>query len=317
MNGAPALIIGSAGQDGRLLAEQLAGQGREVIACGREHVEGDGLAPRQSDLNDAEWVVDLIAQARPAEVYYLAALHHSAEEVAGNDGALFAAMLEVNTQGLVNVLEAIRTHSPATRLFYAASSHVFGKPATSPQNEATPLNPITPYGISKAAGIFACRRYREAHGVFASVGILYNHESPLRQPQFLSAKITRAVAENSIGIRRELVLGDLDAIADWGYAPDYTRAMQLILASSAADDFVIATGIPHTVREFVKIAFSTVGLDYHLYVRTDPTLLQRDNGVLLGNSDRLQRATGWHPSITFETMVRKLVEHQLNTFKGN
>lgn len=313
MSRAPALIIGSAGQDGRLLAEQLANRGRALITCGRECIQGAGLSFGQPHLNDPEWVIDLIAQNRPAEVYYLAALNYSSEESAGNDRGLLAAMLAVNTQNLVNVLEAIRSHSPASRVFYAASAHVFGKPDTSPQNEDTPIRPTAPYGISKAAGIFACRRYREAHGVFASAGILYNHESSLRPSQFLSAKIARSVAEIRVGSRRELILGDLDAIADWGYAPDYTRAMQLIIGASAPDDFVIATGIPHTVREFAEVAFSAVGLNYNDYVSVDPTLLRRDNGALVGDSTRLRRVTGWRPSITFEAMVRNLVEHQLVT----
>lgn len=308
---APVLIIGSAGQDGRLLAEQLAGQGRTVIACTRDSIGGPGLAPERPCLYDPQWVARLVGQIRPAEVYYLAALHHSAEETAGNDGTVFAAMLAVNTQGVVNVLEAIRRQSPATRLFYAASAHVFGCPTASPQDEDTPISPTTPYGISKAAGMFACRHYREAHGLFAVTGILYNHESILRPQRFLSAKIARAVAEIRAGIRQELVLGNLDAVADWGYAPNYTQAMQAMLSQDTARDFVIATGIAHTVREFAEIAFARAGLDYRDHVCTDPSLLQCNHGALVGDPARLQRATGWRPSITFEAMVHALVDYQL------
>lgn len=308
---ASSLIIGSAGQDGQLLTDLLISQGRSVITCSRDTVSGPGISPAKPHLNDPTWVARLINETRPAQMYYLAAMHHSSEELASNDGSAFASMLEVNVQCLVNVLEAIRNYSPATRVFYAASAHIFGVPSVSPQDEDTPVQPTTLYGISKAAGMFSCRYYRDVYGIFSVAGILYNHESALRPPKFLSAKIARAVAEIKAGTRRELVLGNLDAMVDWGYAPDYVRAMQMMLTQNTAEDFVIATGIAHSVRDFAEIAFASVGLDYREYVRTDSSLLQRNHGAMVGNPARLQRGTGWRPSIGFEAMVRQLVNRQL------
>lgn len=305
------LVIGSAGQDGRLLIDMLASQGRPVVACSRNIISGPGLSSQKPRLDDPAWVATLISETRPEHIYYLAAIHHSSEDRASNDGAAFSSMYAVNTQGLVNVLEAIRNCSPATRIFYAASAHIFGNPTVCPQDEDTPVQPTTLYGISKTAGMFSCRYYRNVHGIFAVTGILYNHESTLRPPQFLSAKIARSVAEIKVGIRQELVLGSLDTVADWGYAPDYVRAMQLTLEQPVAQDYVVATGNSNTVRDFAEIAFDSVGLDYRDYVRTDASLLQRDHGAMVGNSGRLRGATGWRPSIKFDAMIRQLVANQL------
>ena len=307
------LIIGSSGQDGQILAESLLKKGQTVICCSRDLISGPGFAETQPRLRDPAWVADLIGRIRPAYVYYLAAIHHSSEESVSNDGAIFASMMEINTQSLVNFLEAIRIYSPKTRLFYASSSHVFGRPLVYPQDEQTPVQPTTLYGISKAAAMFTCNYYRQVHDVFAVSGILYNHESALRSPKFLSSKITRAVAEIRAGNRSELVLGNLDAVADWGYAPDYTEAMQAMLELSFPEDYVIATGIGHTVREFADIAFSSADLDYRDYVRSESTLLVRDQGVLIGNPHRLKRATGWSATINFDEMVKQLVAYQLKS----
>lgn len=310
------LVIGSAGQDGRLLIDLFASQGRPVITCTRNIISGPGVPPEKPRLDDPAWTSALIRKTRPEHVYYLAAINHSSEDHASNDGAAFASMYAVNTQGLVNVLEAIRNCSPITRIFYAASAHIFGNPTVCPQDEDTPVKPTTLYGISKTAGMLSCRYYRNVYGIFAVAGILYNHESTLRPPQFLSAKIAKAVAEIKAGSRQELVLGSLDAVVDWGYAPDYVRAMQAMLEQPTAEDFVVATGTSHTVRDFAEIAFDSVGLDYRHFVRTDESLLQREHGAMVGNPARLQSATGWRPSITFEEMVRLLVARQLNKING-
>jgi GDPmannose 4,6-dehydratase len=307
------LIIGSSGQDGQILAESLAKKGWAVVCCSRDLISGPGFAEMRPRLHDPAWVADLISRLHPVHIYYLAALHHSSEECVSNDGAIFTSMMAVNTQGLVNVLEAIRIYSPQTRLFYASSSHVFGRPFIYPQDEETPVQPITLYGITKAAAMFACNYYRQAHDVFAVSGILYNHESALRSPKFLSAKITRAVAEIKAGTRSDLILGNLDAVADWGYAPDYVEAMQAMLELSFPEDFVIATGIGHTVREFADIAFSSADLDYRDYVRSESTLLVRNQGALIGNPHRLKRATGWSATINFDEMVKQLVACQLKS----
>lgn len=303
---ASSIIIGSSGQDGKILAKSLEKKGQAVICCSRDLISGPGITQMRPSLHDPEWVKDLIGRIRPAYVYYLAAIHHSSEESASNDGAIFASMMAVNSHGLINVLEAIRIYSPKTRLFYASSSHIFGRPLTYPQDEETPVQPTTPYGISKVAGMFFCNYYRQLHNLFAVSGILYNHESEFRPPQFLSTKIARAVSEIKAGTLSELTLGNLDAVADWGYAPDYMEAAQAILELEVPENFIIATGIPHTVREFADIAFSSVGLNYRDYVR-ESTVLMRDQGALIGNPQRLKRATGWDVTINFDSMVRHLV----------
>lgn len=307
------LIIGSSGQDGQILAESLLKKGQAVICCSRDLISGPGFTEMKPRLHNPKWVADLIGKIRPAYVYYLAAIHHSSEESVSNDGAIFASMMEVNTQGLVNILEAIRVYSPKTRLFYASSSHIFGRSLAYPQDEETPVQPTTIYGISKVAGMFACNYYRQVHNLFAVSGILYNHESALRPPQFLSAKIARAVSEIKAGTRSELILGNLDSLADWGYAPDYMEAIQAILELKIPENYVIATGIAHTVREFAEIAFSSVDLDYRDYVRTESTVLVRDQGVLIGNPQRLKSATGWGATISFDAMVKQLVAYQLKS----
>jgi GDPmannose 4,6-dehydratase len=209
----------------------------------------------------------------------------------------------------LNFLEAARVKSPKSRLFFASSSRVFGAPPSSPQDETTPLNPECVYGITKAAGQRCVRYYRQAHGLFAAAGILYNHESPLRAPAFVTTKIVRGAVAIRRGQQSKLVLGDLDAEADWGYAPDYVDAMRQILRLPAADDFVIASGASHTVRNFVEAAFGLVGLDWNAYVEVAPGLISgQRRSSLVGNTAKLTAATGWKPSVSFTELVRILVQ---------
>lgn len=313
-----AIVVGSAGQDGTLLSELLLGQDYEVIGLGRTATAnscGDWCGAPVA-ITDSRAVSALIANTRPDEVYFLAAHHHSSEDDPGDDGYLFRISTETHLMALVAFLEAIRRESPRTRLFYAASSHVFGA-ATSPiQDENTAVNPESVYGITKAAGLFACRRYRKVYGLFASVGILYNHESPLRSARFVSKKIAAGVASVKRGRSNRIVLGNLDASADWGYAPDYVAAMQSMLQLSIADEFVLATGKAHTVREFVSAAFDCVDLDFSLHVETNPAMVQRHVPGLVGNSAKFRAASGWQPSIDFCEMVRRLVRHELELVDG-
>lgn len=295
----PCVIFGAYGQDGRLLAEQLEEAGRAVLQLGRGELA----------ITDEQAVAEFIAQNQPAELYYLAAHHHSAQDaISSNDAQLFRLSYEVHVLGLLHMLEAIRIRSPHTRLFYAASSHIFGNTTTGMQNEETPLNPRCAYGITKSSGVQLCRYYRNTHGVFASVGILYNHESPYRRESFVSQKIVRAAHAIAAGKQDQLVLGDLGARVDWGYAPDYVNAMTRILALPNADDFVIATGETHSVQEFVKLAFGALGLDWQKHVVEKSSILQKQRRVLKGDATKLRNATGWKPSISFAEMVQILIK---------
>jgi len=306
-----AIVIGCNGQDGTLLCTLLHQKGYSVY--GVDHAPSDRTQGfvRFSllDVCDSHCPHELIAEISPDEVYYLAAYHHSAEQPQPPREAV-GSTLAVNVQGLNNVLAAIADlPAPKPRAFYAASSRVFGEPPGDVQDENTPLAPLCVYGISKAAGIHLCRYYRREHQVYASTGILYNHESPLRPQRFVTRKIVRAAVRISAGLERELVLGDLDARVDWAWAPDYVEAMHAILRLACPDDFVLATGVLHSVREFVEIAFSAVGLDWreHVVERRDVLYGRRVVKPLCGNSEKLQTATGWRSRVSFEDMVRTMI----------
>jgi GDPmannose 4,6-dehydratase len=250
-----------------------------------------------------------IADLRPAEVYYLATGHSSSQAAGGDLLEEYLASVQVNVLGVLHFLEAIRRHSPTTRLFFASSSLVFGNaPAQVPQDETTPTNPQEAYALAKLLASAVCRDYRRRHSVFASVGILFNHESSLRPLRYLSAKVVRAAVAASRGQPAELVVGDLDSVTDWGYAPDFVDAFTRILALPEPDDFVVATGIGHTVRDFLAAAFSAVGLDWTNYARVEPGLLARPRSGRIGNAAKLHQRTGWQPSLDFAAMVRTLVE---------
>jgi GDPmannose 4,6-dehydratase len=293
------VIVGSGGQDGRLLESRLRADGCEVTGVRRDG--GPNLADRAG-------ISEAIRALQPAEVYYLAAFHHSSQEhTAVDPPAVFARSFEVHVTGLIHYLDAIRLRSPATRLFYAASSLVFGEPPAPVQTEETPFNPRCAYGISKAAGVHCCRHYRQAHRVFAATGILYNHESSYRQEKFVSQKIVQSALRIRHSRQEQLILGDLSAQIDWGYAPDFVDAMTRILALDAPDDFIVATGETHSVREFVEIVFGRLGLDWRSHVTEDPTLLGRRKTPMTGDASRLRQRTGWKPSVTFAEMIATLL----------
>ncbi len=297
-----ALIIGAGGQDGRLLTEQLTASGWHV---------GQLLRARGGDvlLSSARMTRDYLVSTNPTHVYYLAGHHHSSQDNPPEPVELFRASIAAHVDGLVNVLDAMRLVAPQCRLFYAASSHVFGsRPPKPVQDESTPLNPDNVYGITKTAGVHACRYYRNEYGLFASAGYLYNHESPSRRPEFVSTKIIRAAVAISRGKRDLLVLGDLSAQVDWGWAPDYVDAMTRILHVDHSDEFIIATGEPHTVREFAELAFAGVGLDWREHVEENLGIITKRKLGLVGNPAKLKAATGWSPTVTFEGMIRKLLE---------
>ncbi len=306
-----AIIVGHQGQDGTLLRENLEGRGYTVLGFGRTSVyTSDGWRPgMRPNLADACSLHTLMREFRPDEVYYLAAYHTSSQ---GNhaeplDQAFLCAQ-ETHVTGLLNVLCAIQAEAPRARLFYASSSLVFSGEHGPVQDETTPLTPQGFYGITKAQGGWLCREFREKHGVFASVGILYNHESPLRAPQFLSQKIVQAAVRIAAGSDEKLVLGNLSAKVDWGFAPDFVEAFRLVLAATEPTDFIVATGQAHTVEELVATAFGHLGLDWRPHVQENSQILTRRQPEKIGNPSKLERLTGWRRCVSFEEMIRKMVE---------
>lgn len=307
------MIFGARGQDGTLLTQHLASRDRLVVGLDRGTLDrSDGRPCRPVDMLDAGAIADLVGECGPDEVYYLAAFHHSSQssELLA-PAAIWKQSFDVHVHGLLNVLEALRTRTPRARLFYAASSLVFGHPEQSPQTEELPLAPQCVYGITKTAGVHICRFYREQHSLFASVGILYNHESHLRPETFLSRKIVQAAAQIRQGRRRELVLGDLSAQTDWGYAPDYVDAFRRILEWERPEDFIVASGRLHRVLDWVAGAFDALGLRWRDYVREDASLITRTKPALVGDNSKLRRLTGWQPATSFEQMVVNMVQMEL------
>jgi GDPmannose 4,6-dehydratase len=308
-----ALITGVGGQDGSLLAELLLDEGYEVVGiCRRppaEYPNLDGLRDRielvQTDLLDQPSMVGALRRTGPDEVYNLASVSFvPASWREPVQTAEFAAV------GATALLEAIRQVDPAIRFYQASSSEIFGEPVEVPQTESTPLAPVTPYGVAKAYAHFITRSYRHRYGMYACSGILYNHESPRRPVDFVTRKVAHGAAAISLGLERDLRLGSLDARRDWGYAGDYVRAMTAMLRQDEPGDYVIASGVLHSVQELVEIAFGHVGLDWRSYVRVDDSL-QRGRAELhdlVGDASKARETLGWEPTVTFEELVRRLVD---------
>jgi GDPmannose 4,6-dehydratase len=306
------LVVGCNGQDGSYLLQHLSAMGYTVAGIDRDTVEGNRPHGCSIDIRDKRQVLNLLSSFGPDEVYYLAAFHHSSEELPADDDALIRGSFEINTLALNNFLNAIATESPGSRLFYAASSHVFGEAPNRPQNENTPMNPVDAYGIFKTAGVHLCRYYRERRNLYCSVGILYNHESPRRSPAFVSQKIVRAAVRISRRTQQDLIVGDLGALVDWGYAPDYVDAMWRILQLGEPEDFVIASGALHSVLDLVQIAFGSLGLDWTRHVEVDPDLARKPlASALQGDTRRLESRTGWHPSTSFKDMILEMVKAEM------
>jgi GDPmannose 4,6-dehydratase len=306
-----AIIVGATGQDGTFLYRLLERKYYRVLGIGRHRlITNDKKWTNEPvpDIRCFEDVSNLVRKVQPDEIYHLAAIHQSSEDPVIDPLNLFQESYAVNVHSLFNFLEAIRQFSPDTRLFYAASSHIFGRPEHEPQDENTPINPLDIYAITKVSGLHLCRMYRTVYKVFASVGILYNHESPFRGQQFVSRKIVKAVTRCRNDSAYRLLLGDLSVEVDWGYAPDYVEAMYRIVNLKEADDFIIATGEKHTVEDFVRTAFDTIGLDWHKFVNEKKEIITRPAVTLVGNPAKLVRKTGWKRSVTFYEMVKLLVE---------
>ena len=308
-----AIITGITGQDGSYLAELLLDRGYEVIGVTRrlsapnhwriEHLL-DRVVLRPADLLDQLSLIRLVDEVRPHELYNLAAMSFVP---ASWDQPLLTG--EYNAQGVTRVMEAVRHVDTSIKVYQASSSEMFGKVRETPQTELTPFYPRSPYGVSKVFAHYITVNYRESYDLFAVSGILFNHESPRRGLEFVTRKVTHGVARIKAGLADSLSLGNLDARRDWGFAGDYVRAMWLMLQRDAADDYVIATGASHSVRELVEIAFAHAGLDWRAHVRTDPALLRpAEVEHLIGDPARAEADLDWRPSVDFEGLVRMMVD---------
>ena len=306
-----AIVVGHRGQDGRLLCDLLLRREYSVVGIGRDVVEAfpSPVFGGACSLHDSHAVEDLVDRVRPSEIYYLAAHHRSSEACCPAPADDWRSSYAVNAAGVLHFLEAIRKRADSCRFFYASSSLIYGEePLETPQTERTPPSPSDPYGATKLLGGAMCRHYRKQHGVFASVGILYNHESELRRSDFLSKKVALAALAARRGESATLTVGNLDAAVDWGYAPDFVDAFTRILALSEPDDFVVATGTLHTVRDFADAAFRHVGLDWRDYVHQDASVLSRSMTARLGDPSKLRALTGWQPTLPFERMVPTILD---------
>ena len=306
-----ALIIGARGQDGRLLADALSADGWRIDGLDINGLtRADGAVEPGVDLTDGAGVAELIERADPDRIFYLAAHHASTELRDAEDAVItFEKSVAINFLGVSRVLAALARSRRPRRLCYAASSLVFGAPDHEPQTEATPFRPLNAYAVSKVAGVEACRLFRRAHGVFASVAILYNHKSPLRAADFVSQKIATAAARAAEGDASPLELRDVWATADWGAAEDYVRAMAAMLELPESDDFIVASGLKHTVADMAEAAFGHVGLDWreHVTSKAAPTA-ERPKIAVVGDATRLRNRSGWAPRVTFEAMIGGMVD---------
>jgi GDPmannose 4,6-dehydratase len=322
MSARRALITGVAGQDGSYLAELLLDRGYEVFGI----VRGSPLASYpnlarvqdevhllQGDLLDQMTLLDALTRAAPDELYNLAAT--SFVPASWRQPVMTAQFTAV---GVTSMLEAVRITNPGLRIYQASTSEIFGATTESPQNERTRFVPHNPYAVAKLYGHLMVSTYRERYGMHASSGILYNHESPRRPPEFVSRRVSRGAAAIKLGLAHELQLGDLDARRDWSFAGDVAEAMWLMLQQPSGDDYVVCSGVSRTVRELVQTAFAVVDLDPDDYVTSDPELVRpREPVSLVGDPSKAQQQLGWVPRTSFEELMRMMVEHDLEELSGS
>ena len=319
-----ALITGITGQDGSYLAEHLLNLGYRVHGFVRPesliepknsmwriaHIR-DHLVLHPVSLQDYPLLLELFAELKPQECYHLASqsfVNHSFDEE--------ITTMTTNVNGTLHILSALKISSPESRLFFPGSSEMFGKVDMTPQTDLTPFRPVSVYGISKACGYDLMRHYRETHNLFATSGILYNHESPRRGDRFVTRKITSTAAKIKLGLADEIRLGNIDARRDWGHAKDFVRAMHMMLNTEAPDDYVIASGQTHSVKEFLEIAFGELDLDYKKYLVIDPDLMREKDSIdLLGDTKKAWTQLGWKVNISFEDMVKDMVVSDLENLK--
>ncbi|MCL6107178.1 MAG: GDP-mannose 4,6-dehydratase [Actinobacteria bacterium] len=311
-----ALITGITGQDGSYLAEFLLNKGYRVFGMVRrastenferiEHVR-DRVTLIQADLLDQMSLITAISESQPDEVYNLAA--QSFVPTSWTKPVLTA---EFTALGVTRVLEAVRLVKPDAKFYQASSSEMFGKVKEAPQNEDTPFHPRSPYGVAKVYGHFITVNYRESYDLFACSGILFNHESPRRGLEFVTRKVTDAVARIKLGLRDSVALGNLDAKRDWGYALDYVEMMWMMLQQDEPDDYVIASGETHSVKELVEVAFGHAGLDWQKLVKIDPRFVRpAEVDLLIGDPAKAKNKLGWQPRVSFEELVKMMVDSDL------
>ena len=316
-----ALITGITGQDGSYMADLLLEKGYKVYGLVRRssheptdriHHILDRITLLNGDLTDQSSLDEAVRVSDPDEIYNLAA--QSFVPVSWKQPILTG---DVTGLGLTRILEAVRRVKPVARFYQASSSEMFGKVQEVPQTEKTPFYPRSPYGVSKVYGHYMTINYRESYNLFACSGICFNHESPRRGLEFVTRKITYYAAKIKLGLEKELPMGNLDAKRDWGFAGDYVEAMWKMLQADKADDFIIATGETHSVREFVQIAFETLGLDYKKYVRVDPRFLRpAEVDLLLGSPAKIKKALRWEPKVSFQELVKMMVESDLKLLQS-
>jgi GDPmannose 4,6-dehydratase len=308
-----AIITGITGQDGSYLAELLLSKGYEVVGSVRRasapnfwRIQSllDRITIKPADLLDQLSLIRLVDEVRPHEFYNLAAMSFVP---ASWDQPMLTG--EFNAQGVTRVLEAIRQVDPGIKLYQASSSEMFGKVRETPQNELTPFYPRSPYGVSKVFAHYITVNYRESYDLFAVSGMLFNHESPRRGLEFVTRKVTDGVARIKLGLADGLSLGNLDAHRDWGFAGDYVRAMWLMLQRERADDYVIATGVSHSVRDLVEVAFAHAGLDWRAHVKLDPKLIRpAEVEHLIGDSTKARTDLAWKPDVDFVALIKMMVD---------
>jgi len=321
-----ALITGITGQDGLYLGELLTAKGYRVFGTVRgfnnpRREQVAELLPDakliDADLTDVSSLHKALSESQPDEVYNLGAI-----SFVGNSWENASRTAEVTAMGTLNLLEATRTHAGGdiakVRYYQASSSEMFGKAQEVPQHETTALWPRSPYGVSKVFGHYMTVNYRESYGLHASSGILFNHESPRRGPEFVTRKITQAVARISLGLQNVLVLGNLDARRDWGFAGDYVQAMWLMLQQPEADDYIVSTGTTHSIRDFLTVAFGEVGIDdWEPYVVVNPEFFRPAEVVdIVGDSSKAREVLGWEPKIDFHQIVTMMIESDLREQSG-
>ena len=311
-----ALITGITGQDGSYLAEFLLEKGYDVYGMVRrssmerfdriDHIK-DRIEIRQADLLDQFSITKLVDEIRPHEIYNLAAM--SFVPTSWDQPVLTA---EFTATGVTRVLEAIRYVDPNIKFYQASSSEMFGKVKEIPQKETTPFHPRSPYGVAKVYGHWITINYRESYDIFGCSGILFNHESPRRGIEFVTRKISYNAAKIKLGLAKELGLGNLDAKRDWGFAGDYVKAMWLMMQQDKPDDFIIATGETHAVRDLVDIAFSHLGLDYKKYVKKDKRFFRpAEVDLLIGDHSKAKKILNWEPEVSFEELVKMMVDSDM------
>jgi GDPmannose 4,6-dehydratase len=316
-----AVITGITGQDGSYLAELLLSKGYKVVGVARrastvnyERIEHllDNITVVQGDLSDQGSLISLLEEHQPSEVYNLAA--QSFVPTSWNQPALTG---DVTALGVTRILEAIRYVDPKIRYYQASSSEMFGKVVEVPQREATPFYPRSPYGVAKVYGHFITINYRESFNIFAVSGILFNHESPRRGLEFVTRKITDAVARIKLGMAKEVRLGNLESQRDWGFAGDYVDAMWRMLQQDQPDNFVIGTGVTHSVQEFCEIAFGRVGLDYKDHVVVDERYYRpAEVDLLIADASKAGKILGWEPQVEFKQLVEMMVDSDLKRLNG-